>query len=640
MRCPDLYLPNFHLALIWLFAVVLLGQTGCTSRAPTRPSYLIVAVDRLGVGFNVCPSESDDATGSGFGEICREGVRFTHAFTTSTLSAPAMGSILTGHYPYRSGLRHNGRGELGTLSASVETLAETALQKGYRTLFVSGGAPLLRRTGLHQGFEVFDDNIRPGPRRMHRPAREVVETFQRWLEGRLRLDDRSRNRTVSDPYLAVLHLADLQVPWSPAPDESGRTRESTVRAQLEEIDETLGRLWAYLRRNRLWDSTVIVVVGLQGEASDTRLDEIPALDLHSDMTHVTLLVKDAVSPVKPGRATDLPTGQTDYKWAPKSSSFDVNVSLADLGVTLFERISPRSLRMFEGEEVRSLADALKGPGEHLEEWRRSDRAILSESAWARWQLDSSLPIRVAIRKGPYLYIHDGAKSSSSLYNTLTDAFEVSPLPRRNARTIELKSEFSEFASSLGYQEFPGVSAQQLLEERWARAFFSIRLGIRAGEGAPHINETDQQRIEISGEQSAHARTWLTLQKWESGIEDPAPNVCSQFVFGANQAAMMSAGFEVELLRVCPFRGAKEIARWLRLPEGVERARALDQIVRFDQQRLTGVRVAEASHALGRVWETGMSRRRELEGLEVLLAQPEAGRLRSQLMRRLRSQPEP
>ena len=445
---------------------------------------------------------------------------------------------------------------------------------------------------------------------------------------------------VSDPYLAVLHLGDLQVPWSPAPDESGRTRESTVRAQLEEIDETLGRLWSYLRRNRLWDSTVIVVVGLQGEASDARVDEIPALDLHSDMTHVTLLVKDAASPVKSMSPSELPTGQTDYKWSPKSSSFDVNVSLADLGVTLFERVSPQSLRMFEGEEVRSLADALKGPGEHLEEWRKADRAILSESAWGRWQLDSALPIRVAIRKGPYLYIHDTEKSSSSLYNTLTDAFEVSPLPRRNARTIELKSEFSAFASSLGYKEFPGVSAQQLLEERWARAFFSTRLGIRAGEGAPHISDTDQQRVEILEAENAHIRTWLTLQRWELGVQAPPANICSQFVFGANQSAMMSSGFEVELLRVCPFRGAKEIARWLRLPEGLERARALDQVVRFDQQRVAGVRVAEASHALGRVWETGSARRRELEGLEVLLAQPEATRLRSQLMRRLRSQPEP
>jgi len=119
MRCPDL-----HLIFVWLFAGILLGQAGCTSKSPTRPSYLIVAVDRLGVGFNVCPSESDDATGSGFGEICREGVRFTHAFTTSTLSAPAMGSILTGHYPYRNGLRHNGPSDSRTTLSSVTPVSK------------------------------------------------------------------------------------------------------------------------------------------------------------------------------------------------------------------------------------------------------------------------------------------------------------------------------------------------------------------------------------------------------------------------------------------------------------------------------------------------------------------------------------
>jgi hypothetical protein len=635
MRCPDL-----QLVFGILFTCVLAGQLGCSSREQTRPSYLIIAVDRLGIGFNVCPSESDDATGSGFGQICREGVRFTHAFTPSTLSAPALGSILTGHYPYQNGLRHNGGGELGTLSASAETLAESALMAGYRTLFVSGGAPLLRRTGLHQGFEVFDDNILPNSRRMHRPAREVSEIFQRWLEGRLRLDDRSRSRTVSDPFFAVLHFSDLQVPWSPAQDDSGRVRESTVRAQLEEVDDTLGKLWAYLRRNHFWESTMVVVVGLQGGVFDIRHDEIPALDLHSNMTHVTLLLKDSEATDFTKRVGKLPPGQTNYQWTPKSSTFDINVSLADIGVTLFERLSSSVFKRFSGEDVKSLANVLHGPGDHLEKWRRQERAILSESAWAKWQLDSSWPIRLAIRKGPYLYIHDRMNLTSTLYNTLTDAFEVSPLPKRNSKTIELKDSFSALASSLGFQEFPGIQTQHLVEVRWASSFFSKRLGVRSDEGIQHVTDSDQQRIELLSGDHPHLKTWLTLQKWELGIENPPANFCSQFVFGSNQSANSKANFELELSRVCPFRGAKEIFRWLRLPEGVERARALDQLVRFDEQRLTGVRIAEASHALGRIWETGSTRRRDLEGLEVLLAQPEANRLRSQLTRRLRNQPEP
>jgi hypothetical protein len=618
-----------------VLAVTCALVSGCSWKTTSPQSYLVIVVDRLGNDFNGCRSESDDAAGSGLAELCKESVRFTHAFTTSTLSAAAAGSILTGQYPYGSGLRHNGRGELGTLSASVETVAERALEKGFRTLFVAGGAPLLRRTGLHQGFEIFDDSLQPSAIRMHRPAREVAEIFMKWIEGRLRTDDRSRNSLVTDPFFALLHLADLQIPWGPSPDDSGRVRESTVRGQLQEIDETLLRLWAYLRREKLWDKTTIVLVGLQGDSADVRASEIPALDLHSEMTHVTLLIKEGM---RSPSSTSAP-GQPDYKWSPKSWSFDVNVSLADVGATLMTWIDPKFTDVLGGEHGSSLAEALKGPGDSVEQWRSLDRLIVSESAWARWQLDQQLPIRVAIRRGPHLYIHDQTASTSSIYHTLTDAFEVSPLPKRNKRTAELEQEFGDIANRLGFQKFPGVTAQQVLEERWARAYFSARLGARAGERSPHISESDQQMLEAYSESSPAAKAWIELQNWDKGVASPLPTVCSQMVFSASPAPMLSSIFEVELARVCPFRGAKEVAKWVRLPEGIERARALDAIVRIDQQRISGIRIAEASHALGRIWETGSVRRKEIEGMEQLLSQPEAIRLRQQIMRRLRGQPE-
>lgn len=636
MRCPD----SRNQALLFSLLLSLAVSAGCTWKTPPAHSYLVIAVDRLGVDYSGCRSEPDDAAGSGLAELCEESVRFTHAFTTSTLSAAAVGSVLTGQYPFGNGLRHNGRGELGTLSASVETVAERALANGFRTLFVSGGAPLLRRTGLHQGFEVFDDSIFPSARKMHRPAREVVDIFMKWFEGRLRTDDRSRNSMVTEPFFAVLHFSDLQVPWSPSPDDSGRVRESTVKGQLQEIDDTLLRLWAYLRREKLWDRTTIVLVGLQGDSANVRQTEIPALDLHSDMTHVTLMIKEGMRS-KPGGSAP---GQPDYKWSPKSWSFDINVSLADVGATLSKWIDPKFVDAHDGEHGRTLADAMVGPGHSVEEWRNLDRLVISESAWARWQLDQQLPIRVAIRRGPYLYIHDAAAATSGVYHTLTDAFEVSPLPKKNKRTVELEQEFGELASRLGFQKFPGVTSQQILEERWARGFFSARLGARAGEGFPHVSESDQQRLEAYAENSLAAKAWIELQRWQNGELEPAPSVCSQMVFTASPNSMVNANFdpafEVELARVCPFRGAKEVAKWVRLPEGVERARALDAIVRFDQQRIAGLRVAEASHALGRIWETGSVRRREIEGLEQLLSQSEASRLRQQIMRRLRGQPEP
>lgn len=605
-----------HLVLLFVLCG---GLAGCQWKKTVRPSFLIVAVDRLGVNNGGCGAEKDDASRSGLAELCDESVRFTHAFTTSTLSAPAMGSILTGRYPYRSGLRHNGGGELGTLSSSVETIAERALDLNYRTLFVSGAPPLLRRTGLHQGFEVFDDAIMPDSRRQHRPAREVVDIFSKWLDAQDR----------QDPFFAVLHMGDMLIPWQPMPDDSGRVRESTVRGQFEEIDESLARLWSYLRNSKRWEQTTVVLVGLQGDSTDIRAGEIPALDLHSDTTHITLLIKEGLRDRKPDAG-----GQPAYNWVPKSWSFDINVSLADVGVTLFDWIDGSIATDVGNDDAKSLRSALKGPSEIADDWRRQDRLIVSESAWARWQVDSTLPIRAALRKGPYLYIYD---SVPSIYNTLTDAFEVAPLPRKNERSIELQREFFELAASLGFRPFPGVPAAAQIEERWARTFFSQRLGARV----PANSKADDFRIEALAKSSDAARTWIALRRWEAAETGvPAPNVCSNLVFSANSNLDLSSAIEAELARVCPFRGAKEVARWYRTKDADERAKLFEAIFRVDQQRIAAVRIAEASLALGQIWEAGSTRRRDLEGMEILLGQPEALRLRQQITRRSRTQPEP
>lgn len=192
------------------------------------------------------------------------------------------------------------------------------------------------------------------------------------------------------------------------------------------------------------------------------------------------------------------------------------------------------------------------------------------------------------------------------------------------------------ATQLGFRPFPGVPAAQQLEERWARAFFSQRLGTHS----PANPKIDDQRIEILSKTSVAARLWMELAQWSAGQASLPPTICSQLVFSPNSSLDLSSAIEAELARVCPFRGAKEIARWYRSKDEEERARLFEVIFRLDQQRIAAVRVAEASLALGQIWEAGTTRKREIEGLEVLLAQPEAIRLRQQITRRNRNQREP
>ncbi|MGE0528868.1 MAG: sulfatase-like hydrolase/transferase, partial [Bdellovibrionales bacterium] len=157
--------------VVALFVSVLMSS--CDLNRESRPSVLVIAVEGLGFESLNCDSvESGDLNLEGLRAFCEEAVRFTHAYATSTLAQPNLASLMTGLYPLDHGVRHNGS---DFLSARFKTVAEGALTRGYHTSFISGGPPVWRKSGLAQGFEVFDDSIDLAPGLYYRPAEEVFQ---------------------------------------------------------------------------------------------------------------------------------------------------------------------------------------------------------------------------------------------------------------------------------------------------------------------------------------------------------------------------------------------------------------------------------------------------------------------------------
>jgi arylsulfatase A-like enzyme len=100
---------------------------GCSWQGRRDPGTLVIAVENL--GFDSISCEAED-----FRTFCEEGVRFTHAYTTSTLSQAAMASLFTGLYPLEHGVRTNGANHL---PAHLVTVAEAAAARGTRTALFS-----------------------------------------------------------------------------------------------------------------------------------------------------------------------------------------------------------------------------------------------------------------------------------------------------------------------------------------------------------------------------------------------------------------------------------------------------------------------------------------------------------------------
>ncbi|MBX2988504.1 MAG: sulfatase-like hydrolase/transferase [Bdellovibrionaceae bacterium] len=372
---------------ILLFIAGLL-QVACEAKRP--PSVLIVAVDSLPFHASLCTGDGEEEH-SGFRTLCNESIRFTHAMTTSPLSVPALTSIMTGLYPFQHEVRANGG---PGLSPHFRTFAESALGRGYRTSFFSGGAPLWRRTGLHQGFEIFDDNLNISAGRLFRPFSESRRLFENWLFQEV--EDRA--------FVSVIYVPDLNFTDTVTETNNGEIRSLSYDSQLEELDETLGELFGVLKKSNRWNDTFISVVGLNGREISPRSGEIEPLLLNSENTQVSLFMK----------ATNKPRDEA-MKW-----TIDRNVTLADLGRTFFE-ITGGSFpaTTHDSFPVHSLKAGLLGK---RPDWP-VNRPLLIESAWSQWQGVGG--VRAAVLRDYTLLLND---QTPLAYNTLTDRLETSPSP--------------------------------------------------------------------------------------------------------------------------------------------------------------------------------------------------------------------
>lgn len=363
-------------------------QVGCDGKR--NPSILVIAVDHLPFHLSLCTRDVEETERSGFQILCDESIRYTHATTTSTLSVPALASMMTGLVPEGHGVHHNGS---PGLAAAQMTFPELAVQKGYRTAFFSGGAPVWRKSGLHQGFENFDDQLSLSTGHMFRHFTETSELFFQWLE----------NEVGDAAFLSVLYVPDLAFVDTVTETSVGDNRSQDEESQVDDLDESLAKMIHRLKKSHRWDDTIVIVTGLNGRKISPRDHEIEPLLLNSENTQVSLFIKPQVKP-----------RDQALSW-----KIDRNVSLADVGRTIFELLDESwqpSQAILSGV---SLASSLKSAKADWDE----DRPIPVESGWAQWQ--GWGPVRNGAFRGHDLVLY---QTPILVFNSLVDRIEIIPQP--------------------------------------------------------------------------------------------------------------------------------------------------------------------------------------------------------------------
>ena len=387
---------------ILVLGLTLLLATGCTLSHDQKPNILIISVDGLGVNDINCSREAKPMNKSGFDLLCKNSVRFTHAYTPSPLTLPALSSLMSGLYPFETGVHNNGP---NFLPVRFPNISKTAFQNGYRTAFFSGGPPALRSSGLQLGVENFDDNINPNIKNVFRPAEMTFIALNSWLKD------------IDSAFLAVVFLPDLIFTNHETIDEFGEKRNLTRESQLENLDNNLGQLFFQMKKSKTWDQTNIILLGLNADPTDPdSRKNFLEMNLHSDRTQISLLIKPAGKPRDEGLA-----------W-----SYDEPVTIPDVGRTIFSLLEAEP-NIHSKLSVYSLIEEIKKPTIT----KKPERWIYAESYWGPWRQQSG-PV-FSLRKNNLLFIQD---SGRHFYNTFTDRQENIAIPVNDSIISPLVTELN------------------------------------------------------------------------------------------------------------------------------------------------------------------------------------------------------
>ncbi len=277
---PILSLPGL-IFTVGLFIILAVSPSQAAS--PNQPpNVLFITIDTLRADHLGCYGYRKIETPN-IDRLAAEGVRFTRAYTPVPVTLPAHAVMFTGSYPMRTGM-HDFSGN--RLSPGQPTLASLLRNQGYATAGIVGSAVLDSRFGLNQGFDFYYDHFdfsrldETNLDAMERRGDEVVNQSLAWL----RQNHRKR-------FFLWVHLFDPHHPYRPPPPYNARYKAQPYDGEIAFDDEQVGRLVEFLKKNNLYDQTLIVVVSDHGEGLGEHGEKTHGFFIYNSTLHVPLIFK-------------------------------------------------------------------------------------------------------------------------------------------------------------------------------------------------------------------------------------------------------------------------------------------------------------------------------------------------------------
>jgi arylsulfatase A len=237
--------------------------------APTKPNIILILTDDVGLGNIHCTggpynTPNIDALAAG-------GTRFEYCYATP-LCGPSRCQLLTGRYPFRTGLINNNSHD--AVAPEREVMIPTVMKKaGYATASVGKWG----QVSLGPGEWGFDEYlVFPGSGRYwstQNPNYKVNGSQKTLPEGKYLPDVMHEfvvdfiNRNKDKPFFLYYPMSHIHGPILRTPDsKAGADADQLYTDNVEYMDKLVGKLMAELDRQKLREKTLVIFTGDNGTA--------------------------------------------------------------------------------------------------------------------------------------------------------------------------------------------------------------------------------------------------------------------------------------------------------------------------------------------------------------------------------------
>jgi len=246
-----------------------LAAAGAALAAPAaaaaRPlNVVIIFCDDLGYGDLGCYGSTIRTPN--LDRMAAEGTRFTHFYSANPVCSPSRASLMTGRYPTRVGVpRVLFPNDTVGLPDSETTLAQVLKARNYKTKCIGkwhlGHLPQYLPTsrGFDEYFGIpYSNDMNP---RVLLHNTEVVEqqaTLEtltpRYTEHALRFIEQSKD----SPFFLYFAHTYPHIPLAASPRFRGKSRQGLLGDVIEEIDWSVGEVFAALKKHGLDNHTLVL----------------------------------------------------------------------------------------------------------------------------------------------------------------------------------------------------------------------------------------------------------------------------------------------------------------------------------------------------------------------------------------------